>query len=404
MPSFGYIAIDRAGVEVKGSLEVENKEKVAQEIKRMGMTPVEITEQSIWTRDLDFSFEKKPSARDLSVFCRQFVSMTKAGVTIVEAMRMLVDQTDNKALKKAIEAVRANLEKGESLAVSMAEYPRIFPPLLISMVAAGESSGSLDVAMERMSVQLEKTAKNQGLIKKAMIYPAIVCLVAIGVIMVMLLFVIPSYSEMFTTLEANLPFITVAVLGMSNFLKSHWLLIMLLIFLVVLFIRAYSMTDDGKHLFAEIQFRIPVVKNLVIKSASANMARTLGTLVSAGVPLVEAVDIVANTMHNVLIKEALRDAQEQIMIGVPLSEPLAESNIFPPMVYHMLKVGEEAGTTEEMLFKLADYYDGEVELAVQSLMAAMEPMIIIVLALIVGFLVASVIAPMLTMYEALDAL
>lgn len=404
MPSYGYIAIDKSGIEVKGSMQAENKEKVLKEVKQMGMIPIEVVEQSIWTKDIEFDFEKKPNARDLSVFCRQFVSMTKAGVTIVEAMKMLVEQTENKALKKATEAVRAGLEKGESLADSMKEHPKVYPKMLISMVTAGEASGSLDVAMERMSVQFEKSAKNQGLMKKAMIYPIIVGMVAVAVIAVMLMLVIPSYSEMFETLDATLPQITVVVLGLSAFLRANWFWILLVVILAVFIMKAYITTDSGQHLWAEIQFRIPLVKNLVVKTASANMARTLGTLLAAGIPLVEAVDIVSNTMSNVLIKEAMVNAREQLMLGIPLSQPIKESGIFPPMVHHMMKIGEEAGNTEEMLTKLADYYDEEVELAVQSLMAAMEPLIIIVLALIVGVLVMSVILPMMSLYDTLNSL
>ena len=404
MPNFGYTAIDKSGVEVKGSINAEDKEKVKREVKAMGMIPLEIVEQSVWTQDIDLNFEKKPGARDLSVFCRQFVSMTKAGVSIIEAMKMLTEQTENKALKKAVEEVRVNLEKGESLASSMRQHPKIFPNLLINMVAAGEASGSLDHAMERMSVQFEKTAKNQGLLKKAMIYPVIVGLVALGVIVVMLLIVIPSYAEMFDNLNTTLPAITVLVMAMSQFLQKNWLLILLVVVLAVLITKAYLTTENGKHVWAEIQFRIPIVKNLVVKTASANMARTIGTLISTGIPLVEAVDIVADTMDNVLIKESLVEAKEQIMMGVPLSEPIKESGIFPPMVHHMMKIGEEAGTTEEMLTKLADYYDEEVELAVQALMAAIEPLVIIVLALVVGFLVLSVILPMMSMYDALNTL
>lgn len=404
MPSFVYTAIDKAGVEMKGNVEAENKADVIQQVKRMGLIPVEIEEQSIWNRNLEFNFERKPSSRDLSIFCRQFVSMTKAGVTIIDAMRMLVEQTENKTLKKAAEALRASLEKGESLASSMKEHPKIFPGILNSMVAAGEASGSLDVAMERMSTQFEKTAKNQGMVKKAMIYPMVVGVVAIAVIVVMLVIVIPSYSQMFEDLNTELPAITQMVLGASNFLKARWMVIVAVVAAAVVGIKVYLSTEEGKRMFSKLQFMIPGVKNLVIKSASANMARTLGTLISAGVPLVEAVDIVANTMQNVLIREALLNAKDQIMIGVPLSDPLRECGLFPPMVYHMIRIGEEAGTTEEMLTKLADYFDEEVELAVQSLMAAMEPMIIVVLAAIVGVMVISILLPMMSMYDSVNAL
>lgn len=404
MPDYSYTAIDKSGVEVKGSISADSREKVFREIKGMGMIPIDIAEQSFWNKQIKLNTDRKPKPRELSVFCRQFVSMTRAGVTIVEAMRMLTDQTENRALKKAVEEVRASLEKGEGLAVSMRQHPREFPSLLVSMVAAGESSGSLDTAMERMSIQLEKAAKNQGMLKKAMIYPIIICVIAVAVIGVMLTVVIPSFSGMFEELGSELPALTKGVVAMSDFVRNNWLLLLLVIAAAIVGVKAWAATESGSYVFAELQFRIPVVKNLVVRSASAHMARTLGTLISAGVPLVEGVEIVAKTIENVLIRDALLNAKEQIMIGVPLSVPLQESGIFPPMVIHMIRVGEEAGTTEEMLTKLADYYDEEVEMAVQSLMSAMEPLIIVVLAGIVFILVASVIFPMVNLYTTLDTL
>ena len=200
---------------------------------------------------------------------------------------------------KAIRETRASVQKGSTLAEAMKDHPKIYPALLVNMVEAGEISGSLEVALERMSIQFEKTAKNRGMMKKAMIYPMVVGIVAIGVIAVMLLFVIPSYSEMFETLDAELPWITKIVLIASAFLQSKWFIIVALLVIAILVIKAYMTTDSGKHVWSEIQFHIPIVKNLVVKTAAANMARTLSTLVSAGIPLVEAVDIVAHTMENV---------------------------------------------------------------------------------------------------------
>ena len=338
------------------------------------------------------------------MFCRQFASITRAGVTIIETLNMLADSTENKKMKKALYAVRADVEKGESFADSLSGHPGVFPELLVQMARAGEASGSLDTAMERMAVQFEKSAKTQALVKKAMIYPIVVALIAVVVVIVMLVFVIPRYMDMFEQLGTELPAITLAVVGLSNFIKNNWYILVPAIVGIVFALKAYAKTYSGRHLFGKLQMKIPAVKNLVVKSASAQMARTLSTLLTAGVPLIEAVDIVSDTMTNIWFKEALKEAVEQFMIGVPLSQPVRTCGLFPPMVYHMMRIGEEAGSTEEMLNKLADYYEEEVEMAVQSLMAAMEPMIIIVLAGIVGFLIAAVMAPMVTMYSALDNL
>lgn len=404
MAAWGFVAIDKSGKEVKGSREADNEEQVLRELKAQGLIVLEVTEQNALTKDISIDIGGKPSARDLSVFCRQFASITRAGVTIIEALRMLAEATENKKMQKALLNVRADVEKGETFADSLAKHPMVFPELLIQMARAGESSGSLETSMERMAIQFEKSAKTKALVKKAMIYPIVVMVVAIAVVIVMLVVVIPSYTDMFDQLGAELPGITLAVIAMSDFVKNYWFIIIPVVIAVVFALKAYAKTYSGKHLFGKLQLKIPAVKNLIVKNASAMMARTLSTLLTAGVPLNEAVGIVADTMTNIWFKEALQEATEQIMIGVPLSQPLQSCGLFPPMVYYMIRIGEEAGSTEEMLNKLADYYEEEVELAVQSLMAAMEPMIIIVLAVVVGGLIAAVMAPMMTMYEALDNL
>ena len=404
MASYGYEAIDKAGKVVKGSVEADNEEKAKSEVKQQGLTLLELKAQSALTKDLNIEIGGYPKPRDLSVFCRQFVAMTKAGVSILEALKMLSEQTENTQLQKAVEGVRVSVEKGETLARSLSEFPKVFPDLLVNMVAAGESSGSLDVALERMAVQFEKSSKTQALVKKAMIYPIVLCVVMVGVVIVMLTVVIPNYVGMFADLGTELPALTKGVMAASNFIIGKWFILVPVLIAIAVAIKSFAATDSGKHVFHGLKLKIPAMKNLEVKSSSAMMARTLSTLLAAGVPLIEAVDIVGNTMTNVYFKEALDNCKNEIMIGQPLSRPLEECGLFPPMVYHMTRIGEEAGNTEEMLTKLADYYDEEVELAVQSLMAAMEPVIILVMAGIVGVLIGACMAPMLTMYQALENL
>ncbi len=404
MASYGYEAIDKFGKTLKGSIEAEDLDRARSEIKAMGLTIIDVAEQSALNKDLNFEISRKPSARDMSVFCRQFVSMNRAGVSILDALKMLAEATENKRLKEAIEGVRVSTEKGETLANALAEYPKIFPTLMINMVAAGESSGSLDVSMERMAIQFERSNKTAALVKKAMIYPIVVLIVAIAVVIVMLMVVIPNYAKMFVDLGTDLPKITQIVIHMSDGIKNYWFIIFPVIIGVVIALRAWAATDSGKHVFGKLALKIPMIANLVTKSASAMMARTLSTLLGAGVPLTEAVEITSGVMSNVYFKEAMEKANSDITMGRPLSAPLEESGLFPPMVYYMVRIGEETGNTEDMLDKLADYYEEEVEMAVASLMAAMEPMIIIVLAGVVGFLIAACMAPMLSMYAALDNL
>ena len=404
MATFGYEAIDSSGKAQKGSVEADNIDKARQDLTGQGLVVVSVTEQNALTKDINIDIGGKPTARDLSVFCRQFVSMVRAGVTILDALKMLADATENKKLKQAIVEVRANAEKGESLADSLAQHPKIFPGLMINMVAAGEASGSLDKSMERMATQFERSNKTKALVKKAMMYPMVLCIVMIVVVVVMLVVVIPNYASMFADLGTELPGITKAVMAASDFIKNYWFILLPLVVGIVVGVKAFSATDTGKHFFGEIVIKLPLTKDLVIKSASAQMARTLSTLLGSGVPLIEAVDIVSGTMTNIYFKEALEDAKDEITIGQPLSRPLERCGLFPPMVYHMTRIGEETGNTEDMLNKLADYYEEEVEMAVQTLMAAMEPMIIVVMAAIVSVLIGACMAPMLAMYQALDNL
>lgn len=404
MATYGYKAITKAGKEVKGSLEADNKDLAMAELRRQELTVIDLGEQSFLTKDIDIQIGGWPKARDLSVMCRQFVSMTKAGVSILESLKMLCEQTENKRLQDALKEVRISVEKGETLADSMAEHPKVFPGIMVNMVAAGEASGSLEIAMERVATQLERSHKTQAMVKKAMIYPIAVCLVAVIVTIVMLVVVIPNYEDMFSQLGTELPWITMMYVNLSHVITNYWYIIIPIIIALVIAIRYFAKTDLGKHVFGKMALKLPLIGKLTTKSVASMMARTMSTLLGAGVPLIEAVDIVSGVMSNIYFKEAMQDAREEITIGMPLSRPLQESGLFPPMVYQMIRIGEESGNTEEMLDKLADYYDEEVEMSVQSLMAAMEPLIIIVLAVVVGGLIAACMMPMMQMYTALDNL
>lgn len=404
MPGYSYVAVDKRGKEKRGRMEADNREKVSEQLKKDGLFPVSIQEQGVLNKEIDFSIGKKVKPRDLSVFCRQFVSITQAGVPMKEALQMLTEQTENKWLKKAIADVLINVEKGNTLADSMSAIPDIFPSVLVHMVEAGEASGSLETSFARMAVHFEKEAKLKATIRKATIYPIILICAVIGVIAVMLLFVIPIFIGMFADLDVEMPALTMGVMNVSKWTASHWYIILAVVVGVTVLYRIIYSTDEGRAKIDYIKMKIPLFGKLTVKSTCAQFARTMSTLMAAGVPTIDCLETVAKIVKNVHYKNALMKAREEVMKGIPLSEPLEASGIFPPMVFHMTGIGEETGNMEEMLTKLADYYDEEVEITTQSVLAAMEPLIIVFMALIVGTLVIAVIMPIGTMYEGLDNL
>jgi type IV pilus assembly protein PilC len=402
LAAYAYTAIDKTGKDRKGSVEADSKEKARELLKADGLTTLSLGEQSLMTRDLSFSVGGKPKPRDLSIFCRQFVSIIEAGVTIIDALEMLSEQTENKALRKAIQEAKLAVEKGESLADAMRLNIKIFTDMFITLVEAGEASGSIEISFSRMASQFEKDAKLKALVKKASIYPSVVAVVAVVVVIAMLTFVVPTFQKMFNDLGTKLPGITQLIVNMSKFMQSYWYVVIAVIVLLVLLIRFFKRTEAGKRFFGKIAMKLPLVGKLTVKTASSRLARTLSTLLAAGLPLIDALEITSNTMTNVFFKEAVLQAREDVTMGTTLSEPLYRSKIFPSLVCHMLKIGEESGNMESMLDKLADYYDEEVEIATQSLMAALEPAIIILLAGVIGTIVISVIMPMATMYSGLS--
>lgn len=403
METFSYTAVGADGKEKKGSIVAETREDAARSLKDQGLLPMSIGKQSALDKDINFSFGKKKGVkvRDLSVFCRQFSSIIKAGVNVINALSMMSEQTENKKLKAAIKNVQSNVEKGETLSSAMRSEGDIFPSLLISMVAAGEASGSLETAIERMAIQFEKDAKISGMVKKAMIYPIILIVVMIGVVIAMMMFVIPNFMDMFEGLDAEMPFMTVMVINMSNFILDKWWLLILIVVGIVFAYKSYYKTDAGRHVIDKIKIKIPVFGVLTVKTACARFSRIMSTLLSAGMPMISAIEIAAGTMDNVLFKDALQKVRSGVALGMGFSQQIGVTRLFPAMLVHMVGIGEETGNIEDMLTNVANYYDEEVELATQSVTALMEPMIIIVMAVVVGALVLAIYQPMITLYSTL---
>ncbi len=403
MATYSYEAIDARGKSKKSSLAADSQDEAIKKIKDQGMTLISIQEQGMLQKDIQIPFlkKKKVPPRDLSVFCRQFSSLTKAGVSIINALEMLTEQTENKKLRTALLNTLSGVEKGETLSNAMKQSGDAFPSLLLSMVAAGEQSGSLEKSIDRMGEHFEKSAKLTGLVKKAMMYPIMLGIVAIAVVVVLMVFVIPNFSSMFDQLGSELPLMTRLVQDFSNSLIKSWYIYIIVIVGLVVAYKLFVRTDNGRHTVDNLILKVPVFGQLVTKSACASFARTLSTLLQAGMPVIEAIDIAAATMTNVHFKDALYNARTGVSLGLTLSSQLKASKRFPPMVVHMTNIGEETGSLETMLTNIAVYYDEEVENTTQQATALMEPAIIIVLAAVVCIIIAAVYGPMIQMYNVL---
>ena len=404
MESFSYKAVSAAGKDVKGSVEAESREEAARKIKEQGLVPVSIGKQGALDKDVNIPIfkGKKIPARDMSVFCRQFASILKAGVSVINALEMLSEQTENKKLKEAIVNTQSNVEKGESLSDSMRQNDA-FPSILIDMVRAGEASGSLENSLTRMAIQFEKDAKLNGIVKKAMMYPIVLICVMIGVVIVMLTFVIPSFMTMFEDLDSELPATTKAILAMSNSLKNYWYIYIIVVVGIVVGIQMYKRTDNGRHNLDKLKLKIPVFGLLQTKSACASFARIMSTLLQAGMPMIDALEISASTMKNVLFYDGLEKVKNGVSLGLPLSNQLKATGLFPAMVVHMVGIGEETGNVEEMLTNSATYYEEEVEVQTQTLTSLMEPIIIVLMAFVVVLLIMAIYQPMIQLYNTLGS-
>lgn len=402
MAQFSYTAIGPDGKKKTGKLEAKSKEVAVANLKAEGFTVTKIEAGGIAGLGGMLNFGGKVRKRDFAIFCRQFTSIVRAGVSIVDAFGMLAEQTQNGALKAAIQQTHSDISKGDTLAVAMRKRGGVFPSMLCNMVEAGEASGSLDIAFERMATQFEKDAKLESAVKKAMIYPIVLILVMIGVICAMMLFVIPRFVGMFDEIGGDLPAVTKALMAVSDFFVHYWWALLIGVIAIVVGYKTFYATQNGKELIDRIKLRIPVLGNIQIKSACAKLGRTLCTLLGAGVPMVDALDITARSMDNEMYKQAMKDAKDQVTRGVALSRPLKTCGLFPPMIIHMVSIGEETGNIEQMLTNVAEYYEDDVQAATESMMALMEPAIIIVMAFVVGFLVIAMLSPMFSLYETLS--
>ncbi len=400
MAVFNYKVVDRDGKNKKGTIEAPNRDGAEKKLKSEGYSIMSLTEQSSPLGNI--GFKKKVKSRDLGVFCKQFSAVIKAGVTIISALELMGDQIENKTLRKAIADARTYVEKGGTLADAFRVNPDVFPPIMINMVAAGEMSGNLEICLDRLVEHFEKDNALTSKIKGAMTYPIVVLCVMVIVIIVVLVAVIPNFASMFEDMGTQLPLATRAMMAAADFVKYKWWLLIIIVAAVVFGVKFFKKTPFGEQLFANMGLKAPIFGPLNVKTACSRFARTMSTLMASGISMIDAVEQVAKMMDNKIIRDGLMDAKVQVSKGVPLSKPLKDMEMLPPMLSAMTKIGEETGDIEEMLSKVADYYDEEVEAATNALTSAMEPMIMVVLACIVGMIVAAVYGPIMSMYDAMD--
>ena len=400
MAVFNYKVVDKNGKNKKGTIEAPNRDGAEKKLKADGYAIMSLTEQNS-----PFSWgliKKKVKSKDLAVFCKQFSAVIRAGVTIISALELMGDQIENKTLQRAVMDAKTYVEKGGTLADALRVNSEVFPPIMINMVAAGELSGNLEICLDRLTEHFEKDNALSAKIKGAMTYPIVVFIVMIIVVIVVMVMVIPNFSSMFAEMGTQLPLATRIMVAASNFIIHKWWLLIIIVAAIVVGCKAFKRSSVGEQLFANMAIKMPIFGNLTIKSACSRFARTMSTLMASGISMIDAVEQVAKMMDNKIIRDGLLDAKTQVAKGIPLSKPLKDMEMLPPMLSAMTKIGEETGDIEEMLSKVADYYDEEVEEATNKLTAAMEPLIMVVLACIVGMIVAAVYGPIMSMYSALD--
>lgn len=402
MPGFNYTAIDRNGKRVRSSLEASSIETAKSSLRGAGYTILDIKEQTTLNRDIEIPFLGNPKAKDMAVFCRQFVSILRAGVSVASVLAMLGQQTGNKKLRAAIREMQADVEKGESLAASMRRHPKIFPAILVNMVAAGEASGNLEESFRQMELYFDRSKRTKSKVTSAMIYPCVLIVVMIVVLIVMMTKIIPNFLKTFEDMDAELPKLTLGVMAVCEWFESWWWVPLLVLVALIVGGVLFHRTDKGKHFFGWLARKTPVVGNLTVKSACATFCRTMEVLIGSGLTLTDSMDLAASNMDNIYYLEAIRDARGLVAEGTPLRESLLRTGLFPPMVSNLVGVGEETGDLQSMMGKVADYYDEEVEEATKKLLNLMEPAIIIFMAVFVVIIVLAIYLPMINMTKAFD--
>jgi type IV pilus assembly protein PilC len=400
MPTFAYSARPATGGDIQtGEIELQTKEDVLAFLHKQKMIPVSVREK---TKQITIKFGTGVSTRDIVIFTRQFATMINSGLPLVQSLDILAQQTENVSLRKVIQDVLYDVESGHTLADAMAKHPRVYTELYTNMVAAGEAGGILDTILLRLATFLEKNDALVRKIKGAMVYPGVIFSVAGAAVAILLIFVIPTFQQMFASAGIPLPLPTRIVIGMSAFLQAFWWAVIIGIVAAVIGIQRIYRTDGGKLMIDKLLLSMPILGDLQRKAAVARFTRTLGTLVSSGVSILEGLEITAKTAGNRVIHDAVMGSRASIAGGETISGPLKESGVFPPMVVQMINVGEQTGGLDEMLTKIADFYDEEVDAAVETLLSAMEPIMIVVLGVIVGGMIVAMYLPIFDMINAVQ--
>jgi type IV pilus assembly protein PilC len=393
MPSFLWKGKNRFGAFQEGVLIADTRDAAAATLRRQNIQVQSIREKGKEVRLLP-RLPRGISSKRVAIFTRQFSVMLDAGLPLVQCLEILGEQEEDRNFREIIQAVRSDVESGSSLADSMRKHPKAFNNLYVSMIAAGEAGGILDIILQRLSVYIEKIVRLQAQIRSALIYPVTVLLIAAGVVYIILWKVIPVFSQLFAGLGGELPFLTRMVVDASNFVGRYGIFLILGLIGLFFAIRQYHKTYNGRRLIDGLLLRIPIIGMLLRKIAVARFCRTLSTLTASGVPILDGLDITARTSGNAIIEDAILAVRKAVEEGKTLSAPLAETKVFPPMVVQMINVGEQTGALDQMLTKIADFYEEEVDTAVAGLMKLIEPLMIVVLGGIIGTIVTAMYLPM----------
>jgi type IV pilus assembly protein PilC len=401
MATYVFKAMDLTGAKATGEVEAENKQVVSEQLKSRGLIVLDISDKHT-SRQINIDLFNKLSATDLAVMTRQLATMVQSGMTILRALYVLEAQTENKILNEAITAVRKDVEAGLPLSDALERHPKIFDPLFVSMTRAGETGGMLDESLIRVADQLEKADSLRRQVKSAMTYPIVVLTFAGGILLALVAFLVPVFIGVFKQFGGDLPAITKLTVMMSNAITGYWYAMFAITAAIVVAFRKWKRSEWGRPQWDRFRLRIPMkIGDIVQKIALARWSRTLSALVSAGVPLLQALDITGKTAGNDVVEQAMKGVIENVKGGGTIAEPLKASPAFPTMVTHMVAVGEETGSLDTMLSKIADFYEDQVDAAVKSLTSILEPIMIIVVGGVVGFIVISMYLPLFKVYDAI---
>ncbi|HXV14694.1 MAG TPA: type II secretion system F family protein [Candidatus Krumholzibacteria bacterium] len=379
---------------LSGEYQAETKEDLVSHLRKRKIIITSMREKAKGNLNIKLPGQDRVSVKDIGVFTRQFATMINAGLPMVQCLDILAQQTEKEFFRTSIAKIMSDVEGGSTLAESMGRHPKVFSTLYVNMVEAGEAGGILDVILVRLATFLEKLDQLQRKVKSALTYPSVVAFVAIMATCFMLIFIIPTFAKMFTDFGGQLPTPTRIVMGLSDFLRGYWWLIIAIITGVVIAIQRYYKTESGRLVIDKLLLRIPVLGTVIRKGAVARFTRTLGTLISSGVPILSGLEITARTAGNRVVENAVIATRESISQGNTIAEPLRASGVFPPMVTQMIAVGEQTGALDEMLEKIATFYDSEVDTAVDALTAIIEPVMIVVMGTVVGGMLVAMYLPM----------